>query len=78
MTIQKKTITHLSKILIANLVSFQIEGYKIMSKMIDEKVSFYVLQHKKNKNRLSLVLDKRYNMITILKNGKLLKRIQCL
>lgn len=76
MTIQKKTITHLSKILIANLVSFQIEGYKIMSKMIDEKVSFYVLQHKKNKNRLSLVLDKRYNMITILKNGKLLKRIQ--
>ena len=76
MTIQKKTIAHLSKILIANLVSFQIEGYKIMSKMIDEKVSFYVLQHKKNKNRLSLVLDKRYNMITILKNGKLLKRIQ--
>lgn len=76
MKIQKKTITHLSKILIANLVSFQIEGYKVTSKIINEKVSFYVLKHKKNKNRLSLVLDKRYNMITILKNGKLLKRIR--
>lgn len=76
MKIQTKTKMHLSKILIANLVSFQIEGYKIASKIINEKVSFYVLKHKKNKNRLSLVLDKRYNMITILKNGKLLKRIR--
>lgn len=76
MKIQTKTKIRLSKILIANLVSFQIEGYKITSKIINEKVSFYVLKHKKNKNRLSLVLDKRYNMITILKNGKLLKRIR--
>lgn len=76
MKIQTKTKMRLSKILIANIVSFQIEGYKVTSKIINEKVSFYVLKHKKNKNRLSLVLDKRYNMITILKNGKLLKRIR--
>lgn len=76
MTVQKKTIMHLSKIFYANLVSFQTEGYKVTAKSIGEKVSFYALQHKKNKNRLSMFLDKRYNMITILKNGKLLKRIQ--
>ena len=72
---EKRTKQNLSKIFIANLVSFQTEGYKVTSKMINEKVSFYALQHKKNKNRLSLFFDKRYNLITILKNGKLLKRI---
>lgn len=76
MTVQKKTIAHLSKIFFANLVSFETEGYKVTAKSVGKKVSFYALQHKKNKNRLSMFLDKRYNMITILKNGKLLKRIQ--
>ena len=76
MTVQKKTIAHLSKIFFANLVSFETEGYKVIAKSVGKKVSFYALQHKKNKNRLSLFLDRRYNMITILKNGKLLKRIQ--
>lgn len=76
MTVQKKSITHLSKIFFANLVSFETEGYKVTAKSVGEKVSFYALQHKKNKNRLSMFLDRRYNMITILKNGKLLKRIQ--